>query len=72
MRFAAILLIVSGGIGNLFDRVFREGRVIDFMLIEVGSLRTGVFNVADVSITSGVIILLMASLRQAIKPRGST
>src|SRR5690606_31885088 len=37
------LLLAAGGIGNLIDRVMREGAVIDFMNMGVGSLRTGIF-----------------------------
>jgi signal peptidase II len=56
----AYTFILAGGFGNLWDRVFHEdGHVIDFMLMEVwGSLRTGVFNVADVFIVTGVLLAL--------------
>lgn len=43
--------VLSGGIGNLLDRLLHDGRVIDFMNVGIGSLRTGIFNVADVCIT---------------------
>lgn len=57
----AYSFILSGGFGNLWDRVFHEdGHVIDFMLIEVwGPLRTGVFNIADIFIVVGVIMALV-------------
>lgn len=56
----AYTFILAGGFGNLWDRVFHEdGHVIDFMLIEIwGPLRTGVFNVADVFIVTGVLLAL--------------
>lgn len=57
-------LVLGGGIGNLWDRLFYDGRVIDFMNVGLGSLRTGIFNVADVCITTGVVLLLFESLRQ--------
>lgn len=50
---AGISLIIGGGIGNLIDRIFNNGAVIDFMNIGVGSLRTGIFNIADVAIMIG-------------------
>lgn len=53
----AISLIVGGGIGNLIDRLFHNGSVIDFMLIKLGGLQTGIFNVADIAIMLGTIIL---------------
>ncbi len=57
-------LLVAGGVGNLIDRIFNDGRVIDFMVVGVGWLRTGVFNVADMALTAGVIIVAFASLRR--------
>ena len=61
-------LMVSGGIGNLWDRVLHDGRVIDFMNVGIGSLRTGIFNVADFCITAGVVLILVESLRQRPQP----
>jgi signal peptidase II len=56
-KIVSFSLVLGGGVGNLIDRVFNEGRVIDFMNIGIGSLRTGVFNVADVAISCGVVWL---------------
>ena len=61
---AGISLLVAGGVGNLIDRIFNDGRVVDFMFVGVGWLRTGVFNVADMALTAGVIIVVLASLRR--------
>ncbi|MBK8566976.1 MAG: signal peptidase II [Saprospiraceae bacterium] len=52
-------LIVAGGIGNLLDRFFNNSLVPDFMNLGINSLRTGIFNVADVCITTGIIITLV-------------
>ncbi len=54
----AFALLVSGGIGNLIDRVVRGGYVVDFMNMGIGKLRTGIFNVADVAIMAGIFLLL--------------
>lgn len=54
-------LICSGGIGNLIDRIAYKGYVIDFLNIGIGNIRTGIFNIADVAITIGVLLLFMAS-----------
>ncbi len=55
----AYSLVFAGGIGNLIDRSLRtEGKVIDFMNVGIGSLRTGIFNVADMAILLGLILLL--------------
>lgn len=55
--------MVDGGFGNLIDRIFNEGRVIDFVNIGIGSLRTGLFNVADISITLGEVWFLFVYVR---------
>jgi len=56
----AVSLIIGGGIGNLIDRMVRpEGAVVDFMNMGIGDLRTGIFNVADVALTAGVVIWLL-------------
>ena len=51
-------LIIGGGLGNLIDRTFHNGAVIDFMNIGIGSLRTGIFNIADVAIMAGEGLLI--------------
>ncbi|MBN2739092.1 MAG: signal peptidase II [Spirochaetales bacterium] len=59
----ALATVIGGGIGNLLDRLFRGGWVTDFMNFGFGSvragLRTGILNVADLSLTFGVIALLI-------------
>jgi signal peptidase II len=59
----AMVLIAAGGMGNLVDRVLREGRVIDFMNLGLGPVRTGIFNVADVQIMIGLGLLLIGRRR---------
>jgi len=51
----AMSMQLGGALGNLLDRLLREGRVTDF--ISVGSF--AVFNVADASISIGTAILLL-------------
>ena len=51
--------IIGGGIGNLVDRLFNNFTVIDFMNFGIGNIRTGILNVADLSVTFGVIILII-------------
>ncbi|MDR1417561.1 MAG: signal peptidase II [Endomicrobium sp.] len=50
-------LIMSGGIGNLIDRIFR-GAVVDFLDFGINSLRWPSFNVADSCIFIAVCIIL--------------
>jgi len=57
-RIVAVTLILAGGFGNLIDRIVNGGVVVDFMNMGIGPLRTGVFNVADVLITTGALMFL--------------
>lgn len=54
----ALAFIIGGGIGNLIDRIRFGGKVTDFIYLQAGLLHTGVFNVADMAITFGVLWLL--------------
>ena len=62
-RIVLLVTIVAGGAGNLFDRIARDFSVVDFLNFGIGSLRTGVLNVADLSITFGAIGLVIYELR---------
>ncbi len=53
--------IIGGGIGNIYDRIL-YGSVTDFMHIQVGVFKTGIFNMADVSVVVGVLLILMETL----------
>jgi len=55
----AMVLVAAGGAGNLVDRIVRDGRVIDFMNLGLGPVRTGIFNMADVQIMAGLALLLL-------------
>jgi signal peptidase II len=60
IQVVAFALIAGGGLGNLWDRVV-SGAVTDFMNLGIGSLRTGIFNVADLAIVAGIALLLVRS-----------
>ena len=51
-----IALIIAGGIGNLIDRVFNNGYVIDYIHVK---FFPPIFNFADASISCGIICLLI-------------
>lgn len=55
----ALALIIGGAAGNLIDRVWNHGFVVDFLNLGIGSVRTGIFNVADVAIVAGGAMLLL-------------
>lgn len=59
-KLAAFSLIISGGLGNIIDRILFDRHVTDFMNIGINNLRTGIFNFADVFITAGAIALLFS------------
>ncbi|MDT0651211.1 signal peptidase II [Autumnicola edwardsiae] len=61
LNFVAITFFIGGGIGNILDRVLRES-VTDFMYLELGPVHTGIFNMADVSITLGAILFITSSI----------
>lgn len=59
----AYSLVLSGGVGNLIDRGMKS-TVTDFMNIGIGSIRTGVFNIADMGIMLGVGILFYTGFKK--------
>lgn len=52
-----LVFVTGGGISNLLDRLFHGGGVTDFVSLGIGSLRTGIFNLADVYILTGSFAL---------------
>jgi signal peptidase II len=62
-------LVIGGGISNVLDRFLNDGHVIDFMVLRLGSLKTAIFNFADVVILLGLAVLIITSWRNARKVR---
>ena len=60
----ALALIAGGGLSNLGDRIAYGGYVVDFLNVGVGSLRTGIFNVADMAIMAGVIYIVATAQKR--------
>ena len=57
----ALCCIAGGGIANVFDRIV-FGSVTDFLFIKITeTIRTGIFNVADMSVTFGMIALIFSN-----------
>tara|TARA_Y100000766_G_scaffold262911_1_gene254521 strand:- start:96 stop:584 length:489 start_codon:yes stop_codon:yes gene_type:complete len=57
-------LIIGGGIGNIFDRIV-YGSVTDFLYLDFGGVfKTGIFNIADLSVTTGMILILISSFKK--------
>jgi signal peptidase II len=53
-----LCLLFAGGASNLVDRII-HGRVVDFLNVGIGPVRTGIFNVADVAVMLGVALFLL-------------
>ena len=56
--------IAAGGIGNIIDRAIFDGGVTDFLNLGLGSLRTGIFNVADMYITFAFVFMVWQTFRK--------
>lgn len=61
LQLLGLSLMCGGGIGNLIDR-WAYGYARDFLNVGLGPVRTGIFNVADVALIAGCLLLLMQSL----------
>lgn len=69
--FSSVLglsLILGGGLSNFYDRAINNGAVVDFLNLGVGPVRTGVFNVADIAIMTGLTILILVSFKPKQTP----
>ena len=60
----ALAMIIGGGAGNLIDRI-ATGSVVDFLNIHI----IPVFNVADIAITCGGVLLFIAVLAEEAENR---
>ena len=65
LLFWAITLVLSGGLGNMIDRIFRNGNVIDFLNFQF--ITFPVFNIADCAVVLGACLLLLHYFVDMIK-----
>lgn len=68
-RRRAMGLILGGALGNLVDRVFYGGLVVDFIDIGIGTSRFYTFNVADIGVTVGGALLFLSLLGEEFHAR---
>jgi signal peptidase II len=54
-----LALALSGGLGNLMDRV-AYGYVVDFISVGVGGVHTAIWNLADAAILIGLLLFALA------------
>jgi signal peptidase II len=59
LKLLAFIFILSGGLGNLIDRVTNSGKVVDFIRVKLPLIESGIFNIADFYVTIGFIMLLL-------------
>ncbi len=64
LQCAALIIVVAGGIGNLIDRIER-GFVVDF--IEFTFVDYAVFNVADIFVTIGAVLLIISIIIELVR-----
>jgi signal peptidase II len=74
-RAAGIALVAGGALGNLIDRVRSPLGVVDFIDVGLGHTRFWIFNLADVGITVGLVVLVVVLQRAPYpwnepRPRG--
>jgi signal peptidase II len=63
--FWAICMVLAGGIGNMIDRIFRGGNVVDFL--EFGFMEFPVFNVADCAVCIGAAMIVIYFIIDFVK-----
>ena len=63
LRAAALALVAGGALGNLLDRLRSPLGVVDFIDVGIGDARFWTFNVADLGVTIGAILLAVVLWR---------
>lgn len=63
LRLLGFCFVIGGGMGNIIDRLL-YGSVTDFLILSAGPFRTGIFNMADVSVMLGTGIVLWSLFQQ--------
>lgn len=64
LRAAALALVAGGALGNLLDRLRSPLGVVDFIDMGIGDLRFYTFNLADLGVTVGAVLLAAVLWRE--------
>lgn len=72
VRRCAVAAILGGALGNLVDRIFYQGLVVDFIDLGIGTHRFYTFNVADMGVTLGGLVLFLSLWREGRAERAAT
>lgn len=67
LRQWSLGIVAGGAAGNLVDRLLTSRGVIDFIDIGVGTLRWPTFNVADICVSCGAIVLAFSLWREDVQ-----
>ena len=70
LRVIGVALVAGGALGNLVDRLRSSAGVVDFIDVGVANVRFWTFNLADMGITIGAVMLLLALGRWGQRDRG--
>jgi signal peptidase II len=71
LRRVSISLVTGGALGNVVDRIRSPRGVVDFFDFGIGTLRWPVFNIADIAVTTGAILLAISLWREDADQRRS-
>jgi signal peptidase II len=63
-RVLALALVCAGALGNLWDRLRSDLGVVDFLDVGVGDMRWPTFNVADMAVSCGAVLLAWVLWRE--------
>jgi signal peptidase II len=66
-RLLALASVTAGAIGNLIDRIRSHQGVVDFLDFGFGDARWPVFNVADIAVTCGAVLLAISLWREDVQ-----
>jgi signal peptidase II len=71
VRTLALALVTGGALGNLVDRLKSGRGVVDFIDVGVGGMRWPTFNVADMAVSCGAVLLAIVLWREDTAARGA-
>ncbi len=64
LRLWSLALVTGGAVGNIIDRIRYQAGVVDFLDVGVGSVRWPVFNIADMAVSVGAVLLMITFYRE--------
>lgn len=62
-QLVGLALVAGGGLGNWLDRLLHGGAVTDFVSVGLGPVRSGIFNLADLAVILGAILVAIEGRR---------